>query len=75
MSRDIFTNDTFMTYAGARNHVAMSGLDFDDEECVRVGRILWDLTNALGDGEEVEADDMWREVLSQAGYDPSDFGY
>ena len=82
MSRDIFANDTFMTYAGARNHVAMSGFTFDENhtfdqheaECERIGRILWDLTNALGLGEEVEADDMWRKVLTQAGYDPADFG-
>lgn len=75
MSRDIFTAHTFTTYTDARNHLTTGGLDFDDAECERIGRILWDLTQALGDGEEVEADDMWGEVLTQAGYDPADFGY
>ncbi len=75
MSRDIFTNNTFATYTNARNHLSTSGFDFDDAECERIRRILWDLTQALGDGEEVEADEMWREVLTQAGLDPSDFGY
>jgi len=70
-----FTNTTLTTYTDARNHITLSGFDFGDDECYRVGRILWNLTSALADGEEVECDEMLAEVLTQAGYDPSDFGY
>lgn len=83
MSRGTFANNYFTTYTDARNFVTTSDFTFDDNhtfdqheaECERIGRIFWDLTTNLSDGEEVEADDMWRKVLTQAGYDPCDFGY
>jgi len=75
MSHEVFTNTTFTTYTDARNTVTLSGFDFGDDECERIGRILWDLTTDLADGEEVECDEVWAEVLTQAGYDPADFGY